>query len=68
MKKSSVQILLGIATCLCSGVGLCSAIVDFHTKVEATPKFITFNSLGLLFGALLIAKALKEREEKIENK
>ena len=65
MKKSGFKILLGVAACLCSLVGLCDSIVEYRMGAEESPRFITFSSIGLLFGALLIAKTLKDaRKEK----
>ena len=63
MKKSGVKLLLGVAACLCSLVGLCDSIVEHLMGAEDTLKEITLCSITFIFGGLLISKTLKELRE-----
>ena len=60
MKKSGAKLLLGVATCLCSLVGLCDSIVEYLMGTEDVLREITLSSITFIFGGLLIAKTLKE--------
>ena len=60
MKKSGVKLLLGIAACICSLVGLCDSIVEYLMGAEDVLREITLSSITFIFGGLLIAKTLKE--------